>query len=123
MYFFQPGQILRAGAGTLFRDARRPVGFLARARGLLGTAALPPDSALWFDRCAAIHMFGMRYAIDLAFLRKGAVLALFPSVQPMHTRRCKGAEVALEMPQGAIDRLQIRRDDTLCFECHEERHQ
>lgn len=116
MYRYQPGQIIRTHDGPLFTEALRPVGFLARARGLLGTAGLGANAALWLDRCASIHMFGMRYAIDLAFLRAGTVLALFPAVAPMRVRACKGAEVALEMPLGAIERLQLKKGDALCFE-------
>lgn len=119
MYGFQPGRIMRDGDLPVFDRARRPVGFLARARGLLGTRSLEAGTALWFDRCSAIHMFGMRYAIDLVFLRAGKVVVLYPAVPPMCTRSFKGAEVALEMPLGSIERLRIEQDTALHFESSE----
>jgi uncharacterized membrane protein (UPF0127 family) len=36
--------------------------------GLIGTAGLPPDEGLWIVPCRQVHMFWMRYAIDVAFL-------------------------------------------------------
>jgi uncharacterized membrane protein (UPF0127 family) len=120
MYRYQAGRVLGAAGAPLFGQARRPIGFLARARGLLGTRSLAAGAALWLDRCSSIHMFGMRYPIDLAFLRAGAVLKLCPDVRPLQVRACRGAEVALEMPKGAIERLRLREGDRLSFEPNQE---
>jgi uncharacterized membrane protein (UPF0127 family) len=47
----------------------------SRNRGLLGRDSLPEDSALVLAPCNAIHMFGMRFPIDVLFLdRSGAVI-------------------------------------------------
>ena len=47
----------------------------ARRRGLLGRDHLPPEAALIIAPSNAIHMFGMRFAIDVLFVsRAGRVL-------------------------------------------------
>ena len=47
----------------------------SRKRGLLGRDGLPVDAALILAPCNAVHMFGMRFAIDVLFLdRRGSVI-------------------------------------------------
>jgi uncharacterized membrane protein (UPF0127 family) len=50
-------------------------GFRARQRGLLGRDGL--TGALWLAPCRQVHTFGMRFAIDVAYVdRRGRVLAV-----------------------------------------------
>ncbi|HAY09625.1 MAG TPA: hypothetical protein DCY18_06790 [Thauera sp.] len=49
-------------------NIRRAGHFLARLRGLLGTAALAPGHALLITPCAAVHTAFMRYPIDVVFI-------------------------------------------------------
>lgn len=42
--------------------------FWRRGLGLLGRTGLPIGAALWIAPCSSIHMFGMRFALDLLFL-------------------------------------------------------
>ncbi len=42
--------------------------FWRRGVGLLGRAGLPAGAVLWIAPCRSIHMFGMRFALDLLFL-------------------------------------------------------
>jgi uncharacterized protein len=44
----------------------------SRRRGLLGRDGLPPRSALIIAPTNAIHTFFMRFAIDVAFMSRGA---------------------------------------------------
>src|SRR5262249_36505073 len=39
-----------------------------RLRGLLGTRRLERGQGLWLKPCNQIHMFGMRYPVDVVFL-------------------------------------------------------
>ncbi len=58
-------------------------GFWARAVGLLGRRSLPPQRALFFPRCGCVHTFGMRFALDLVFVRAdGTVDAVRRGVRP-----------------------------------------
>lgn len=43
----------------------------SRLRGLIGTASLPEGDGLWIRPCRQVHMFWMRYPIDVVFLDDG----------------------------------------------------
>ncbi len=97
------------------------LGFWARAVGLLGRRGLPPHRALFFPRCGCIHTFGMRFALDLVFVRAdGTVDAVRRGVRPWRiacgTRR---SAAVYELAAGSLppdaprpgDRLEwIRRE-------------
>lgn len=76
-------------------------GFRAR---LLGLAHLPAERAgvgLLIPRCACVHTFGMRFALDLVFLdRAGRVLSVRRDVAPRRLAWQRGACAVLELPQG-----------------------
>jgi uncharacterized protein len=83
--------------GSRVRVARRP---LARLLGLawLGRTAVG-DCALLIPHCSCVHTFGMRFALDIAFLdANGAVMRRLRSVPPRRVVRCPGARAALERP-------------------------
>ena len=99
-----------------FRVLDRP---LQRLRGLLGTDGDAEPVAL--VNCHAIHTFGMRYRIDVAFVeRDGLVLDAWNSVPPGRLLRCKGAWVTLERPHGRGrwlahgERVDMRRVEGEC---------
>jgi uncharacterized protein len=109
------GQVLRSDGSVLVSQARRPLTFLARARGLIATRPLTEDEGLWLERCDSIHMFGMHYAIDVVFLRARQVQRLCAAVRPMRARWCPRADTVLELRSGAIVRLGLRESDLLEF--------
>jgi uncharacterized membrane protein (UPF0127 family) len=78
--------------------------WLARLRGLLGRPAPGPGEGLMLTPCRSVHMFGMRYPIDVAFLdRAGAVVAMYHKLRPgTGTSWHRGARHALELPSGAL---------------------
>lgn len=83
-------------------------GRLARLRGLIGLNGLPEGAALLLPRCSSVHTFGMRFAIDVAFLDEhGEVIAERRGVRPWRIVRCPGAASALERqaePTSAVSR-------------------
>lgn len=92
--------------------------FWLRARGLLGRPPLGDGEGLLLRPCRAVHTWGMRYPIDVAFLdRTGTVLASYPSLAPSRlTRRHSNAECALELPAGALARSSVQIGDRLRWE-------
>lgn len=78
-----------------------PVARTRRAR-LLGLALLSRGAAgpgLLIPRCSCVHTFGMRFALDLAFLdREGRVLARRRGVPPRRLVLHRGAAAVLEVP-------------------------
>jgi protein-S-isoprenylcysteine O-methyltransferase Ste14/uncharacterized membrane protein (UPF0127 family) len=80
-----------------------------RLRGLLGTRRLAPGEGLWIRPCNQVHMFGMRYPIDVVFLDDaGLVLRTVENLRPWRVSpRVRGAASVLELPAGAIARAGI----------------
>lgn len=69
--------------GIALSDVRVPGSFLQRARGLLGSDKLGPSEGLLLENCSSIHMFGMRFALDIVFLdREGTVIKIVENLAP-----------------------------------------
>lgn len=76
----------------------------ARRRGLSRLDALPSDHALHIPNCPAVHTFGMRFALDLIWLRKdGTVARVDHGVQPRRMRACLRARSVVETVAGEAD--------------------
>ena len=69
-------RLINVGKGIVLATAVEPaLDSNRRKRGLLGRDAFPADAALVLAPCNAVHMFGMRFAIDVLFLdRRGVVV-------------------------------------------------
>lgn len=80
----------------------RARGFLARAIGWLGREKAPRDIALWLEPCCAVHTFGMRFAIDIAFVdQMDRILRIDAAVPPWRIRWCSKAKAVVELASGA----------------------
>jgi len=76
----------------------------SRRLGLLGRDRLLPDEGLYLVPCQWIHMFGMRFPIDAAFLsRSGRILAVHENLRPWRlSRPVLRAEGVLELRAGTL---------------------
>jgi uncharacterized protein len=93
--------------GTLLATrARGARSFLARGRGLMFTDALPDGEGLVIEPCSSIHMFFMRFPLDVLFLdREGQVLFMYNGIKPWRVgRHVRGARTTVELPEGTISR-------------------
>ena len=90
-------------------------GWWGRLKGLLGRDRLEPGEGLLLRPCRAIHMLGMRMALDIAFLDSaGRVVAVYPSLEPGGRTRWHGnAREALELPPGTLAASGTRDGDTI----------
>lgn len=89
--------------------------FWARAKGLLGRKALDPQEALLIPHCQAIHMFFMRFPIDVVFVDKTYhVVGLVRRIKPfaMSVFFWKAA-FAIELEAGTIDKTKTALGDLL----------
>ena len=79
--------------------------WLRRLRGLLGRPAPAAGEGLLLTPCRAVHMFGMSFPLDVAFLdAEGAVVATYRSLAPgSRTRWHRNAVHALELPAGTLE--------------------
>jgi len=75
-----------------------------RLRGLGGRAGLMPGEGLLLRPCKAVHMRGMKFPLDVAFLDAGnRVVASYRWLEPgTWTRWHSGARAALELPAGTL---------------------
>jgi uncharacterized protein len=88
-----------------------PVATGSRCR-LLGLAWLDRGEAgagLLIPRCASVHTFGMRFALDLYFLDEaGAVLLSHQRTPPRRVVSCPAAHATLEIPSSEGESFQAR---------------
>ena len=88
-----------------------------RTKGLLGRSGLADEEGMWIQPTNSIHMFFMRFAIDVVYADAGGrVLKLVHGIGPWKVSMCWGAKVALELPVGAIDRCGVKVGDHLIIE-------
>jgi uncharacterized protein len=90
-------------------------GMFSRMRGLLGAPEPQPAEGLLLVPCSGVHMFGMRYALDVVFLdRDNRVVRLAPKLRPQRMIPwVRHAHQALELPVGAIEASDTRVGDTI----------
>lgn len=90
----------RSRGVALAERARHATGLWERLVGLLGTDELGSDLGLVLEPCNSVHMFGMRYPIDVLFLdAAGRVLHIAEGLRPWRmTKVVRGARVAIELP-------------------------
>lgn len=108
----------RTVVGTRVRVAER---FWDRLRGFLGRPRPARGDGLLLRPCAAVHMFGMRFPLDLVFLSDDAtVIHVKEALQPWRrTSRIPGATSVLELPVGTIDSTGTEVGDRLGWDDNE----
>jgi len=105
--------------GTCLGDqigfANRP---WSRLRGLLGKPSLTEGEGLLLHPCKAVHMWGMKFPIDVAFLdASGRVIATYENLEPgQRTPYHRPARYALELPAGTLARTGTADGDFLTWE-------
>ncbi|HSR15563.1 MAG TPA: DUF192 domain-containing protein [Gemmatimonadales bacterium] len=97
--------------------------WLERARGLLLRPRLGNEEGILIRPCRSVHMFGMTYPIDVAFLDAGGeVVATYPGLRPGRlTRYHRGASAALELPTGVLAASGTQVGDRLSISTHSTR--
>jgi len=90
--------------GTVIADRVVWATGAAKRRGLLGRMHLDMCEGMYLVPCQWIHMFGMRFPIDAAFLgRDGRVLYVHHALPPNRlSRLVLRAEGVLELAAGAL---------------------
>jgi uncharacterized membrane protein (UPF0127 family) len=85
--------------------AARP---LARMRGLLGRASLPPGEGILLKPAGSVHTFFMRFPIDVVFLDgELAVVGVEPSLRPWRLAGRRGAKSVVELAAGECERRDV----------------
>ena len=91
-----------------------------RRRGLLGRTGLEAGTGLWLVPCEWVHMFGMKFAIDILVLdRNNVVVGLQEGLKPGWIGKLFwGAHSTLELPLGAIRSSRTAKGDRIEWEEH-----
>ena len=92
-----------------------------RRTGLLKHAGLPEGEGLWIVPCEGVHMFGMRFSIDVLFLsRKREVVKVSAHMAASGIRRRMSlslmAHSVLELPAGMAEKTRTAPGDQLELE-------
>jgi len=87
----------------------------SRARGLLGKRPLGHGEGLFLAPCRAVHMWWMRFPLDVAFVdARGAVVALYHGLQPgSRSNWHPDAHAAIELPAGTLEATGTSPGDAL----------
>lgn len=95
--------------------AERADTFASRFKGLLGRDGLEEGGGLHIEPCNSIHMFFMKFSIDVVFLDDDSrVVRAISAIKPWRvTRVYSKATSVLELPVGAIARSQVAPGDVL----------
>jgi uncharacterized protein len=88
---------------------RQALSWWSRALGLLATPALDDPCGLWIAPCNSVHTIGMRYPIDVVFVRAdGTVAKIVERLRPWRATGCRQARFTLELRAGLAKQLQLR---------------
>lgn len=91
--------------------------FWLRLRGLMFRRRFEPFDGLWLAPTNAIHMFWVRFPIDLVWLDdERRVVRVHRAVRPWRLAWARGASSVLELPVGTIDRTGTEPGDLIRFD-------
>ena len=96
-----------------------------RLVGLIGRKAFHGPDGMWFPKCNSIHMWMMRFPIDVIFLkdlktegtktfRIEKMFRALPAWKALPVG-CLTATDTLELPVGSIDQYQLKSGEVLCI--------
>jgi uncharacterized protein len=106
-----------ADGTTICRHCEIPESTFGRARGLLGRDRLEPGEGMLIDRAGSVHMFFMRFPIDVVFLdRDRTVVGVRHGLRPWRVAGARRAVAALELPAGAAAEAGVAEGETLVLE-------
>jgi uncharacterized protein len=111
------GASVPARGAVLVRHGRVASRFWSRLRGLLGTRELLPGDGLLITPCSSVHMFGMRYAIDVLYLdAQDRVVGVDGSLAPGRIGGLyRGARYVIELPAGTCEELGVEVGDAVAI--------
>ncbi len=85
--------------------ARVASGFLQRGKGLMFERDLPTGSGLIIEPCGSIHMFFMRFPLDVLYVNADhRIVRVQEGIRPWRVGpiRTPGARYGVELPVGSI---------------------
>jgi uncharacterized protein len=89
--------------------------FFLRFKGLLGRSSFEPGEGLMITKCRSVHMFFMRFAIDVLFCdSRNTIVAIKHVLRPWATSGVVWeADYVIELPAGTAAALALKSGDEL----------
>ncbi len=110
-------RVRTAEGAILCERCEVPKSSFARMRGLLGRSGLDPGTGMLIDAAPSVHMFFMRFPIDVVFLdRDRTVVGVRHGLRPWRVAGARRAVAALELPAGAAAAAGVGEGDVLVLE-------
>ncbi|WP_462411049.1 DUF192 domain-containing protein [Neobacillus sp. Marseille-QA0830] len=93
--------------------------FFTRLKGYMFRMEPITNEGLWIVPCNAVHMFFMKFSIDVVLLNeRQEVVGLYSDLKPWKmTKPLKNAYSTLELPAGTIHNLTIKVGSFIQFPC------
>ncbi len=91
---------------------------LSRLAGLLGHDSLLPGEGMIITQCRSIHMFFMKFSIDVIFIdRNKSVVGLVRRIKPFRMSPYFWRSVAaIELPEGTIESTYTKLGDQIVWD-------
>jgi len=97
-------------------EAEEAVTFFERLLGLMFRSSMAKEEALIFRKVNSIHMFFMKFPIDVLYLDKAnKVLKIKHCLKPWRMSSCMRARVTIELPAKKAVETATEAGDTLEF--------
>ena len=110
-------RVLTAGGTVVCERCEVPESSFGRARGLLGRDGLEAGEGMLIDRAGSVHMFFMRFPIDVVFLdRDRKVVGVRHGLRPWRVAGARRAVAALELRAGTAAKAGIEVGEELVLE-------
>ena len=110
-------RVLTSDGRVVCERCEVPESAFGRARGLLGRDGLEPGGGMLIDRAGSVHMFFMRFPIDVVFLaRDHTVVGVRHGLKPWRVAAARRAVASLELPAGRAADAGVEKGDRLVFE-------
>ncbi len=103
---------------VLASDATEAKSLLGRMKGLLGKKGFQKGEGLVIPACKCIHMFFMKFPIDVIFLSKdNRVVGIIKKIKPFRmSPYFSSAQKAVELPAGIIEESETMMGDDIIFQ-------
>jgi len=100
---------------TLVQAGRVARSFLARMRGLIGSAPPVPGEGLLIIPCSSVHTHFMRFPIDVLYINASQmVVGIDHALQPWHVGHLyRQVHFVIELPAGTAQRTATQVGDQL----------
>lgn len=99
---------------VLFERAKVAASFKDRLKGLIGKKSIASDEALFFNKCSSVHMFGMRFPIDVIYLNHQLeIIKIENMLSPWSFSSFSKATSLVEVRAGQCQKLGLKVGDRL----------